>query len=51
MGACVMFSTLLGVLLGEWRGTGLKTRTALASGILVLLISIGIAVAAKGIQS
>ena len=51
MGACVMFSTLLGVLLGEWRGTGRRTRLALASGILVLLISIGIAVAAKGIQS
>ena len=50
MGACVMFSTLLGVLLGEWRGTGPRTKSTLAAGVFVLLVSIGIAVAAKGIQ-
>ena len=26
MGSCVLFSSLLGVVLGEWRGTGARTR-------------------------
>jgi len=49
MGSCVLFSSLLGVVLGEWKGTGVKTRGALAAGLLVLAASIGIAVAAKSL--
>lgn len=47
MGSCVLFSSLLGVFLGEWKGTGVKTRGALIAGLVVLAASIGIAVAAK----
>ena len=47
MGSCVLFSSLLGVFLGEWKGTGAKTRGALVAGLLVLAASIGIAVVAK----
>jgi len=47
MGSCVLFSSLLGVVLGEWKGTGAKTRGALVAGLVVLAASIGIAVAAK----
>ena len=47
MGSCVLFSSLLGVFLGEWKGTGAKTRVALVAGLLVLAASIGIAVVAK----
>ena len=47
MGSCVLFSSLLGVFLGEWKGTGAKTRGALVAGLVVLAASIGIAVAAK----
>ena len=47
MGSCVLFSSLLGVFLGEWKGTGAKTRTALVAGLFVLAASIGIAVVAK----
>jgi len=49
MGSCVLFSSLLGALLGEWKGTGAKTRGALAAGLLVLAASIGIAVVAKSL--
>ncbi|MCR5414434.1 MAG: rhamnose/proton symporter RhaT [Kiritimatiellae bacterium] len=49
MGSCVLFSSLLGVFLGEWKGTGGKTRFALVAGLLVLASSIGIAVVAKSI--
>jgi hypothetical protein len=49
MGSCVLFSSLLGVVLGEWKGTGAKTRFALASGIATLAVSIAVAVAAKNI--
>ena len=47
MGSCVLFSSLLGVFLGEWKGTGAKTRGALIAGLVVLAASIGIAVVAK----
>lgn len=47
MGSCVLFSSLLGVALGEWKGTGGKTKGALALGLAVLAASIAIAVAAK----
>ena len=42
-------ATLLGVALGEWKGTGAKTRGALVAGLVVLAASIGIAVVAKTI--
>ena len=49
MGSCVLFSSLLGVVLGEWKGTGAKTKGTLALGLLVLAGSIGIAVVAKSL--
>ena len=47
MGSCVLFSSLLGVFLGEWKGTGAKTRLALVAGLVVLALSIATAVVAK----
>ncbi len=47
MGSCVLFSSLLGVVLGEWKGTKLKTRLVLAAGLAVLALSIVTAVVAK----
>ncbi len=47
MGSCVLFSSLLGVLLGEWKGTCAKTKAALGAGLFVLAVSIGLAVVAK----
>jgi len=49
MGSCVLFSSLLGVFLGEWKGTSAKTRGALVAGLVVLAASIGIAVVAKSL--
>lgn len=49
MGSCVLFSSLLGVFLGEWKGTGARTRVALVVGLLVLAVSIGLAVVAKSL--
>lgn len=39
MASAIMFSTLLGILLGEWRGTSKRTRTLLAIGLICLLLS------------
>ena len=39
MASTIFFSTLAGVLLGEWKGTGVKTRALLAAGTLVLIVS------------
>lgn len=47
MGSCVLFSSLLGACLGEWKGTSAKTRGALALGLVILAASIAIAVVAK----
>lgn len=47
MGSCVLFSSLLGIALGEWKGTGAKTRLSLCAGLASLALSIGLAVAAK----
>ena len=47
MGSSVLFSSLLGVALGEWKGTGAKTKGALAVGLATLAASIAIAVVAK----
>ena len=38
MSSAVFFSALLGVFLGEWKGTSLRTRLSLAVGILVLVV-------------
>ena len=39
MASTILFSTVIGVFTGEWKGTGAKTRGCLALGILVLLVS------------
>ena len=37
MASSILFSQLLSILLGEWKGTGSKTRELLASGLVLLL--------------
>ncbi len=37
MASSILFSQLLGILLGEWKGTGGKTRGLLASGLILLI--------------
>lgn len=37
MASSILFSTILGILLGEWKGTGSRTKGFLAIGIIVLL--------------
>jgi len=39
MGSCVLFSTVVGIVTGEWRGTSAKTRGCLALGTLILVVS------------
>ena len=39
MGSAIFFSSLVGILLGEWKGVGQKTKTLLGLGIVTLLIS------------
>lgn len=39
MASMILFSTLLGILLGEWKGTSGRTRTLLTLGLLLLLAS------------
>ena len=39
MGSSIFFSSLVGILLGEWRGVGTKTKTLLGLGIVTLLVS------------
>ena len=46
MSSAVFFSAILGVVLGEWKGTSCRTRVLLASGIVVL--AFGFAVMAAG---
>ena len=46
MSSTVFFSTILGVFLGEWRGTSRRTRVLLSTGVVVL--AIGFAVMALG---
>lgn len=47
MGSCVLFSSLLGIGLGEWKGTQGRTKGVLALGLVILAVSIGVAVLAK----
>jgi L-rhamnose-H+ transport protein len=42
MASCILFSTILGILLGEWRKTSNRTRLLLALGLLFLVTSAGI---------
>jgi L-rhamnose-H+ transport protein len=39
MASAILFSTLLGIFLGEWKGTSGRTRSLLAFGLLMLLAS------------
>jgi L-rhamnose-H+ transport protein len=43
MASQILFSQLLGLILGEWRGTGRKTLQLLGAGLLLLLVSAGLA--------
>jgi L-rhamnose-H+ transport protein len=43
MASQIFFSQLLGIALGEWKGTGKKTRRLLATGLLLLIASAVIA--------
>ena len=47
MGASVFFSSLLGMFLGEWKGTGAKTKAFLAIGLALLAVSIVLPVVVK----
>ncbi len=40
MASAIGFSTLLGIVLGEWRGTSARTRSRLAGGLVLLLASV-----------
>lgn len=42
MSSMILFSTIFGILLKEWRGTTGKTRGLLALGLAVLLISVAV---------
>jgi L-rhamnose-H+ transport protein len=37
MASSIMFSGVLGIILGEWKGTSMRTRSLLFAGLLVLL--------------
>ena len=39
MGSAIFFSSLVGVVTGEWKGVGAKTKRLLTCGVLVLLLS------------
>jgi L-rhamnose-H+ transport protein len=43
MASQILFSQLLGLILGEWKGTGKKTLQLLATGLLLLIASAVIA--------
>ena len=43
MAASILFSQLLGLALGEWKGTSGKTKTLLVAGLVLLIASSGIA--------
>lgn len=39
MGCSILFSTIIGILMHEWKGTGTKTRICLGLGVVVLVAS------------
>ena len=47
MGSSVLFSSLVGIALGEWKGTGAGTKRRLAAGLAILAVSIAVAAVAK----
>jgi hypothetical protein len=48
MASTIFFSTIVGVVTGEWRGTSGRTRSCLALGTLILVASfVAISVGSK----
>lgn len=43
LGAIIFFASLIGIMLGEWKGVGQKTKILLGCGVTVLLLSIVVA--------
>ena len=39
MASTILFSTIIGILTGEWKGTSAKTRACLALGTVILVVS------------
>lgn len=39
MATTIFFSSFIGILMGEWKGTGSKTKACLALGIVILVVS------------
>ena len=39
MASTIFFSTFIGILMGEWKGTGPRTKRNLALGIIILVVS------------
>jgi L-rhamnose-H+ transport protein len=39
MATAILFSTLLGIFLGEWKGTSNRTKSLLAGGLAMLVVS------------
>ena len=38
--ACqILFGSIIGIFLGEWKGTGLKTKVILTTGLLLLVLT------------
>jgi L-rhamnose-H+ transport protein len=42
MATAILFSTLLGIFLGEWKGTSARTRSLLAIGLTLLVLTTAI---------
>ena len=42
MGSAIFFSSLVGILLGEWKGVGQRTKLLLGMGVLTLLVSFAV---------
>ncbi len=51
MASAILFSTLLGILLGEWKGTSSRTRTRLAAGLVLLILSAVIAAVSGSLKT
>lgn len=43
MASAILFSTILGVMIGEWKGTSKKTASLLTVGLLLLILSVAVA--------
>ncbi|MEI7901957.1 MAG: L-rhamnose/proton symporter RhaT [bacterium] len=42
MGSAIFFSSLAGLILGEWKGVGQRTKLLLGMGVVTLLVSFGV---------